>query len=411
MRFRRTRALPHRVGCLAPPIYLPHSARSRHFRRSAPLLDSIVLSDAGLAKAQEKMNAAASKVTLSWVSPEMAFHAAASTGLAAFVYISHSVIAFPVSSGVFLTVHMLLGVVLGIMLVVRIVLGYNRTVEASKQVQDFNKSCRQLAVLATFVGETLTVSAGAEIEKKATQNFKYEVVRLLNMASYCFQLMLNGMKLVMPPSSLKAEGSSNESQILSAVENPTVMVCKMMASLLEQQRAAKRISNEQTGVLTSKITDLIDTYHNALALMLAPTPTAFSSLTFFFTLAFAYTVGPVIAINELGDNAQFASFGLMLTVSYTCVLSLFFFGLHEAGKTIEVPAAAAPRMPSLPTSSYSDRPVAVGRWQLAGGSWPVAVGRWQLAGGSWPVATRRHVAHASTSLVSLACTLTRALAR
>ena len=43
-----------------------------------------------------------------------------------------------------------------------------RVQEAASYVQDFNKNCRQMAVLSSFVNETLTVSAAAEVEKKAT---------------------------------------------------------------------------------------------------------------------------------------------------------------------------------------------------------------------------------------------------
>ena len=81
------------------------------------------------------------------------------------------------------------------------------------------------------------------------------------------------------------------------------MVCKMIAALLEQQRAAKRISNEQVAVLMSKVSDLIESYHKSLSLQLAPAPSTLSSFAFSFTVLWAYTLGPIIAINELDDNS------------------------------------------------------------------------------------------------------------
>ena len=80
-------------------------------------------------------------------------------------------------------------------------------------------------MLSVSVGETLTISAAAEVEKKATSRFRYELVRLLNMSFFCYTLMLQGMKLAVPPTSLRAtEDTKLESEILSAVENPTVSI-------------------------------------------------------------------------------------------------------------------------------------------------------------------------------------------
>lgn len=275
------------------------------WRRSSPLLDGgFAMSDSGLEKTQTKMSDLADKVKFTWVSLPMVFHACAATGLSAAVYLGHSVLAFPLSPGAFLTGHVLLGAVLGLLLVGRIVIGMMRVQEAASYVQDFNKNCRQMAVLSSFVNETLTVSAAAEVEKKATGKFRFEMVRLLNLAFYSYQLMLNGMKMYGAPETLKSpDGGKLEAGVLSAVDNPTVMVCKMIAALLEQQRAAKRISNEQVAVLMSKVSDLIESYHKSLSLQLAPAPSTLSSFAFSFTVLWAYTLGPIIAINELDDNS------------------------------------------------------------------------------------------------------------
>jgi len=321
---------------------------------SAPLLDSVVLSDATLTRQATSVNVASSKLSLIWATPSMAMHVGLSTALAAVVYISHSSLGYPLSTGAFLTGHTLLGTVLGILLSARVILGLSRVAAAAKAVQTFSKVCRQLAVLSTFVGETLTVSAGAEMEAKATSKFRYELVRLLNLSFYSFQMMLEGMKLCVAPTSLKPkEGGVLEMEQLSAGQNPTVMVCKMIASLVEQQRAAKRISNEQVAVVMEKISELVDAYHEALALVLAPVPSSLGSLTFFFTALFAYTLGPIIAFNELGDNLEFGSLGLGLTVFYTAMLSLFYFGLYEAGKTVEAPLAELSSLLSTSEMGYA----------------------------------------------------------
>ena len=41
---------------------------------------------------------------------------------------------------------------------------------------------------------------------------------------------------------------------------------------------------------------------------------------------------------------RFVGFGLALTIGYTAVLSIFYFGLYEAGKTTEAPLKAVMAM-------------------------------------------------------------------
>jgi hypothetical protein len=288
------------------------------------------------------MTSNAAKLSLAWVTSEMVCQTAGATLVSGAVYVSHSYYKFPVTEGISGNAHLLTGVILGILLVSRVVLGLNKMYEAAAQVQAFNRSCRTIAVLSTAVNEGITGSAGAEIEKKATSRFRFELVRLLNLAFYCYQLMLQGLKLYVPPTALRSpDGSKLEGEVLSAVDNPTVMVCKMIASLLEEQRAAKRISNEQVAVLMTKVGELIDSYHASLSHLLAPEALSLTSFTYFFTCTWAYTAGAALAVSELGDNTgEFRGFGLGLTLAYTTFLSLFVFGLYEAGRILEEPLKA-----------------------------------------------------------------------
>jgi len=322
-----------------------------------PLLDEVVLSDSSLQANKVTMSSKASKLYLAWLTPDVLLQTGASTILGAAVYLGHSYFAFTISEGVSARPHLVTGIILGMLLVARVVLGITRMYAGVQQVQAFAKSCRSLAVLSVSVTETLTISAAAEVEKKATTRFRYELVRLLNLAFFCYTLMLQGMKLAVPPSSLRAtEDTKLEAEILSAVENPAVMVTKMVANLLEQQRSAKRISNELAAVLAEKVCDLIDTYHASLAVALAPSPVALTSFTYFFTTAWAYTAGVTLAMSELGDNTYTAGAGLALTVTYTAFLSLFTFGLYEAGNVVEAPLKAVTELLSTEDlmSSLSD---------------------------------------------------------
>lgn len=276
-----------------------------------------------------------------WLSMDVVLQTVASTLVSATVYLAHSYYSFPLSDGVTSTPHMLTGAVLGVLLVSRVVVGVMRKNEGVAQVANYAGICRSLAVLSCSVSETLTISAAAETENKAVKRFRYELVRLLNLSFYCYTLMLQGMKLAVPPTSLRSADGKQEAEVLANVENPAVMASKLISSLIEQQRAAKRISNECCAVLMEKVSDLIGAYHAALGVQLSPSPTSTTSFTLFFTIAWAYTLGPIVAVVELGENVGlYPNTGLMLTVFYTFLLALFFFGLYEAGKAVEAPLKA-----------------------------------------------------------------------
>ena len=290
-----------------------------------------------------------SYLQLSWVSSQMICQTAIATLISGVVYVGHSSWKFPITEGVSGNAHLITGIILGFLLVARVALGVSLTHTAAAQVQAFAKSCRGTAVLSVCVNETLTLAAAGEIEAKAASRFRYELVRLLNLAFHCYTLMLQGLKLYVPPTSL----SGPEAEVLGAVENPTVMVAKLLASLLEEQRAAKRISNEVASLMLAQVTELLNSYHASLALLLTPCHSSLTSFTYFFTVTWAYTAGAALAVSELGDNAEFRGFGLGLTLAYTCFLSLFVFGLYEAGKVVEAPLKAVMELVVLEDMSHS----------------------------------------------------------
>lgn len=236
--------------------------------------------------------------------------------------------------------HMLTGTILGVLLVARLALGVQRVEAASTQVQSFNKACRSLAVMSSMVTETITISAGAEQEKNAVDHFRRELVRLLNLGFYCYQLSLKGLKLASPPEALRSRHDKSEADMLSSVDNPTVMVGKLIASSIEQQRQAKRISNEQSALFVSGVNELVATYHATLASFLSPLPVSLTSFTYVFTLLWVYTAGPVIAMNEIGRNGV-EPVALVLSLCFSFLLGIFFTGLYEAGKILEAPIHTA----------------------------------------------------------------------
>ena len=236
--------------------------------------------------------------------------------------------------------HALTGLLLGILLVARVVMASLQATAAAQQVFAFANQLRSLAVLSTFVSETFTVAAGADLEKKATSHFRYELVRLLNLAFYCYALMLKGLKLIKPPASLvPLDGSKDEATVLAVVSCPTAMVCKWMSNLLEKQRAASRITDGQLSTFTTELLKLMDIYQTTNGLQLTPMPSVLNGFTYAFLIAWVYSVTPVVAVFELHDNghSSFNSIGFGMALGFTFFITLFFFGLFEAGKAVEAP--------------------------------------------------------------------------
>ena len=106
------------------------------------------------------------------------------------------------------------------------------------------------------------------------------------------------------------------------MSNPTVMVCKYLAALIEQQRQAGRVTNEQATAFVGEIAKVIDTYHASRAQLLAPMSASMGAFTYFFVVVWMYTVCVVIAWNEdtdaatLGGTASMGGVGLPMGLSF-----------------------------------------------------------------------------------------------
>lgn len=176
------------------------------------LLQGTVVSDAKLATQVSKISHMSAKVSLSWLSLPVLLHAFLATLLSAVVFLGYHTIA-GTPPLIAIEIHRVTGFILGVLLVARICVGTAAVSDAAAKVQAFNKACRTLAVLSSYVGETLTISAGAEVEKKAVAKFRFELVRLLNLAVYTYHLMLKGYKMSLPPQSLRVQGSKMETEV------------------------------------------------------------------------------------------------------------------------------------------------------------------------------------------------------
>merc|ERR1711998_562193 len=192
----------------------------RHMSNGKLLESGTVMSAESLKSQVSKVSDLSAKASLSWLSIEVILWSSLASIISGVVYV------YMYATGdnpplISINIHVVTGIVLGVLLVTRISLGLTAVSEATAKVQAFSKACRTLAILSSYVGETLTISAGAELEKKAVAKFRYELVRLLNLSVFSYHLMLKGLKMTIPPASLRSAGTKMEVEILASCSNPT----------------------------------------------------------------------------------------------------------------------------------------------------------------------------------------------
>lgn len=298
------------------------------------------------------VSALTAKISFAWISSVVLFNSVLASVFSCAVFTFYTSTVGSEEPTITTMPHMILGIVLGLLLVARVAVGTSKAAEVLSQILAFDKSLRTIAVFSTYVNETLTIASGAELEKKAVMNFRYELVRLLNLCKFCYNLDLKGMKIDDPPETLG--GSKMEMKVLGSVGSPTMMVCKWIAHQMDLQKGAGRVSSEQVASTSAELSNLMDIYHKSRASQLMPMPASLSSFTSFFVVLWVYTACPVIAIAELhGNGVAFNTVGTAVTFIMSFMVALFYFGLYEAGKLIEKPVEAIVSLVPLEALSYT----------------------------------------------------------
>lgn len=221
--------------------------------------------------------------------------------------------------------HLFLGVALTFMVTFEMVIAYHRYYEGAAQVHVFLKGCRTVAMLCSFVDEKLTVQAGAEQEKMGISKFRDETARLLRVAFDTFSQSLEGKNKKYEPT---VETKPGENVDLT-MENGTMMAIKYIATLLQKQRVAGRVSGEMAAQISGELSQMSLAYHNAMRVRFTPFPFPIKQLSKLIMVIWCYTVPIAIASNthEVFFWAPLSSFCLVL----------FFFGASQIGSELENP--------------------------------------------------------------------------
>jgi predicted membrane chloride channel (bestrophin family) len=290
----------------------------------------------------DKVARLSDRIIFRWITAEVISHSVTAVLLTGGVYLLDEYFANE-NPTVTIVPHTITGFVLGLLLVCRVVMGSNHAYEAGSLLTKFCRSLRTISLYSTYVTETDTISSGAELEKRGVADFRYDLVRLLNLAWAYYKAMLNESKVEKPPPSLLPKDiSSAEVHVLSSVKNPTIFIAKLISQLLEHQFSSHRLRAEQVSLFSGELASLIDTYHSSQALGLKPPSPALEGFTKLFTMIWVYTLCPVIAITELQANpAGENTAGFIIALCYTFFIALFYFGLFDAGKLVAKPFQAA----------------------------------------------------------------------
>lgn len=88
-------------------------------------------------------------------------------------------------------------------------------------------------------------------------------------------------------------------------------------------------------MITGELIKLMTCYQATNGLQFTPMPAMLNGFTYFFVVAWVYTITPVVAVMEMHENGKLNNEGFGLSLAFTFFLALFYFGLFEAGKVIQ----------------------------------------------------------------------------
>ena len=110
-----------------------------------PLMDGVVASDATLEGKASSLSQRASKVSLSWLSMDALLHSwfdsCISTAVGACTYVTINTMGYPVLTGIGPNAHLMAGLVLGMLLVARVVLGVVRVASEPRRLRLSSRGC------------------------------------------------------------------------------------------------------------------------------------------------------------------------------------------------------------------------------------------------------------------------------
>lgn len=226
--------------------------------------------------------------------------------------------------------HTVLGLVLGGYLVLRVAFAISTYNQAKAAVASFYGSATAIAISSSHVSEALTISAGAEHEKKGIHTFRSELARLLHFSARCLthclkdEPVIKDGELMMTDEMLVINQSAN-------APTPTLYVTKLVAKLIAQQREAGRLDAAICAEINAQIAVMATASHTISALKKMPIPQAVNEFACAWLFGFCLTVPVVISYYTWATPWVAPCASLFLVA--------FYFALNQVGAQLEDLAA------------------------------------------------------------------------
>lgn len=222
-------------------------------------------------------------------------------------------------------VHMVLAVVLGFFLLVRVAFALYQYALVKSAVVSFYAAAATIAITSSHVSEALTISAGAEHEKKGLSSFRSELGRLLSFAVRCMHHSLKGEHVVKDPSLMTSE----DMLVVNAAQHPTptLFAVKLVTKLLAKQREVGRLDPALVAEVNAQTGLMVAAYTTIAAAKKMPTPASLGEFATAWLFGFCFTV-PVVVASYTYSTPWVAPCAALF-------ISAFFFALNEIAVQLE----------------------------------------------------------------------------
>lgn len=222
-------------------------------------------------------------------------------------------------------VYVPLAVVLGLVLVLRVAYAVYQFSVAKAALCSFYAAAGTIAITASHVSEALTISAGAEHEKKGIYSFRSELARLLGFAVRCVNLAIKGEPVVKDPHLMTTE----DMLVINGPHKPTptLFAIKLVSKLVAMQREAGRFDSALCAQVNASVGEMSAAYTTLMAAKKMPLPASIAEFATAWVFGFCFTVPIVVA------SFTFATPWVAPCASL--LIAAFFFALNEVASQME----------------------------------------------------------------------------
>jgi len=222
--------------------------------------------------------------------------------------------------------HEIIGLVLGVYLVLRLAMAVNVYQQTKAAVGAFHSACVTIAITSAHVQEALTISAGAEHEKKGIAHFRAELARLLGFSARCLTHAVKGEAVIKDSHLMKVE----EMLVIGSAPyhpTPTLFATKLVSKLIAQQREAGRLDSALVAEFNAQVSEMVKSYNSVMALKKMSPPASIREFATAWLYAFALTV-PIVLAYICAPSTWVAPCASLIVVA-------FFFALNEIAVQLE----------------------------------------------------------------------------